>query len=191
MHSQEMALLTHDALLLPNGRLELRVIDPADLSIIADVFKEKYPCAVGMFRADGHPPCYSILTQCDIIDFNQLADETLAVVLEGKQRVKVLSGAQQADGHWLVKTLCCPNWMSEPITDEFALISLALEQFYEVNPEMAELYPNVELNDACWVSQRWLEVLPMYNKDKIKLLNQPDCHKTMDFVLQLIKSHAN
>ena len=191
MRSQDMALFTHDVLLLPNGRLEVRVVDPANLSIIADVFKDKCPCAVGMFRADGNPPCYSIATQCDIIDFNPLQDETLSVVLEGKQRVKVLSGSQQADGHWIVKTLCCPNWTPEPITDEFALISLALEQFYEVNPELAELYSDTQLDDASWVSQRWLEVLPMYNKDKIKLLNQPDCHKTMDFVLQLIKSHAS
>jgi Lon protease-like protein len=54
-----------------------------------------------------------------------------------------------------------------------------------------ELYSQVHLEDAAWVSQRWLEVLPMYNRDKLVLVNQPDCHKTMDFVLQLIKSHVD
>ena len=190
MRSQEMALLTHDALLLPQGRLEVRVIDPSNLRVVADVFKKQCQLAVGMFRADGNPPCYPIATQCDIIDFNQLEDDSLSIVLEGKQRVKVLSGTQQADKRWVVNTLSCPNWMPEPIEGEFALISQALEQFYEVNPDLAELYSNVRLDDACWVSQRWLEVLPMYNRDKIKLLNQPDCHKTMAFVLRLIKAHA-
>lgn len=190
MRSKEMALLTQDALLLPQGRLEIRVVDPANLRIVADVCKNRYELAIGMFKAEGTPPCYPIVTQCDIIDFNQLEDDSLSIVLEGKQRVKILSGAQQRDNRWMVRTLVCQNWTPEPIEGEFELISQALEQFYEVNPDLAELYSQVKLDDACWVSQRWLEVLPMYNRDKIKLLNQPDCHKTMAFVLQLIKSHA-
>lgn len=60
-----------------------------------------------------------------------------------------------------------------------------------MNPDLLELYSQVHLEDAAWVSQRWLEVLPMYNRDKLVLANQPDCHKTMDFVLQLIKSHVD
>jgi uncharacterized protein len=190
MRTHEMALMTRDALLLPDGRIEVRVVEPCYLRMVADVFKGKYPLAFGMSRPS-NPPCYPIATQCEIIDFNQLADETLSIVLEGRQRVKVLSASQQKDRLWLVRTLPCPNWVEEPIEGEFAIISAALEQFYEVNPELLELYANVRLQDASWVSQRWLEVLPMYNRDKLVLMNQPDCHKTMDFVLRLIKSHVD
>ncbi|MGI2259944.1 LON peptidase substrate-binding domain-containing protein [Shewanella sp. GXUN23E] len=191
MRTREMALLTHDALLLPQGRLEVRVIDPSNLRVVADVFKNHRPLAVGMLKSSGQPPCYPIATQCDIIDFNQLEDDSLSIVLEGRQRVKILSGSQLPDRRWLVRTLHCPNWLPMPIEGEFALISQALEQFYEVNPDLAELYSQVNLDDACWVSQRWLEVLPMYNRDKIKLLSQPDCYQTMAFVLRLIKSHVS
>ncbi|QFU21186.1 LON peptidase substrate-binding domain-containing protein [Shewanella eurypsychrophilus] len=191
MRTQEMALITRDAVLLPEGRLEIRVVDPAYLQVIADNLKGKCQLAFGMFMANGKPPCYPNATQCEVIDFNQLDDNSLGIVLEGKQRVKVLSAAQKRDGVWISRTLPCSNWCEEPIKGEFELISAALEQFYEVNPDLFGLYSNLHLDDAAWVSQRWLEVLPLYSKDKQVLLNQPDCHKTMNFVLELIKSHVN
>ncbi|MEZ9821976.1 LON peptidase substrate-binding domain-containing protein [Shewanella sp. 10N.286.45.A1] len=192
MRTEEMALLTHDTLLLPEGRVEIRVVDPAYLSIIAEVLKQHYPLVFGVSKANCNPPCYEMATQCEIIDFNQLDDDSLGIVLEGKQRVKILSAAQRRDGVWISRTLACNNWQQEPIIGEFELISAALEQFYEVNPDLFGLYENdIHLEDATWVSQRWLEVLPLYNKDKLRLMNQPNCHKTMNFVLELIKSHAS
>lgn len=186
-----MALFTYDALILPEGRIEVKVISPENLSIVADVLKGKYPLALGMLKGKGTPPCYPIVTQCEIIDFDKHDDGSLTIVLEGLQRVRILSSAQTQDLRWIIRTLDCHNWRQEPIKGEFELISLALEQFYDVNPELMELYSSLNLEDASWVSQRWLEVLPMYNQDKIKLLNQPNCHQTMEFVLQLIKSHSD
>ncbi|MDT3275620.1 ATP-dependent protease [Shewanella sp. SP2S2-4] len=191
MQTREMALLMRDALLLPQGRVEVRVVDPGHLRMVADVYKGKYALAFATIRPRGSPPCYPTATQCDIIDFNQLEDDSLSIVLEGRQRVSILSAAQAKDKLWMARTLPCRNWQEEPIIGEFELISAALEQFYEVNPDLFELYSQVHLEDAAWVSQRWLEVLPMYNKDKLVLVNQPDCHKTLDFVLQLIKSHVD
>ena len=191
MKTQEMALITRDALLLPDGRLELNIVTPDHLKMIADVCKGYYPLAFGMFKANGTPPCYPSITQCEIIDFNQGNGTSLNIVLEGKQRVKILSAARQRNGVWIARTLPTCNWREEPISGEFELISAALEQFYEVNPDLFELYSKVYLQDASWVSQRWLEVLPLYNKDKLTLINQPDCHQTMEFVLELIKSHAD
>lgn len=191
MQTREMALIMRDALLLPQGRIEVRVVEPGHLRMVADVLKGRYDLAFAAMRPRGSPPCYPTATQCDIIDFNQLEDDSLSIVLEGRQRVSILSAAQAKDKLWMARTLPCRNWQEEPIEGEFELISAALEQFYEVNPDLLELYSQVHLEDAAWVSQRWLEVLPMYNKDKLLLVNQPDCHKTMDFVLQLIKSHVD
>ncbi|GIU45981.1 LON peptidase substrate-binding domain-containing protein [Shewanella algidipiscicola] len=191
MLTQEMALIIRDELLLPAGRVEIRVAGPSGLSLIAEVLKGHYALAFGMAKTDSIPPCYTIATQCEIIDFNLLDDGCLGVVLEGQQRVKILSASQRKDGNWIALTLGCHNWQQEPIKGEFELISAALEQFYRVNPALFELYSDLHLEDASWVSQRWLEVLPLYNRDKQVLVNQPDCHKTMDFVLELIKSHAN
>ncbi|MCH4295837.1 ATP-dependent protease [Shewanella sp. 3B26] len=190
MQSQEMALLIHDALLLPDGRLELRIVEPRYLRMVAEVYKGYYPLAFAMHKANGHPPCYPEATQCEIIDFNQLEDDSLSIIVEGRQRLEILLAHQEKDLLWKVQGRPCHNWEKEPIDGEFEIISAALEQFYQVNPDLFGLYSDVHLEDAAWVSQRWLEVLPMYSQDKFKLANQPDCHKAMDFVLKLIKSHA-
>ncbi|QLE84109.1 MULTISPECIES: LON peptidase substrate-binding domain-containing protein [Shewanella] len=190
MLTHEMALIARDDLLLPGGRIEIRVVEPGQLAVIAEVLKGDYRLAFAMEREQQVIPCYPLATECDIIDFNLLDDDSLGLVLEGRQRVKVLSAAQRRDGAWIARTLASNNWQHEPIEGEFELISQALAQFYEVNPELFGLYVHLHLDDATWVSQRWLEVLPLYNKDKQLLLSQPDCHKTMDFVLELIKSHA-
>lgn len=191
MRTTEMALLIQDAVLLPDGRLEVRIVSPSQLSMVANVLRGQYPLAFAAVNTHSSLPCYVTATQCEIIDFNQLEDDSLSIVLEGKQRVTVLSAAQQSTQIWIARTLPCANWRNEPIAGEFEIISAALEQFYEVNPDLLGLYSQTHLEDATWVSQRWLEVLPMYNKDKLVLVEQPNCHKTMDFVLQLLKSHVS
>ncbi|ARD20955.1 MULTISPECIES: LON peptidase substrate-binding domain-containing protein [Shewanella] len=191
MQTIEMALLIQDTVLLPGGRQELRMVTPNQLLMVANVLKGHYRLALAASKSNSFPPCYETATECEIIDFHQLEDNSLSIVVEGRQRVKVLSGAQLRDQSWIARTLPCQNWQHEPIAEEFEIISAALEQFYEVNPDLLELYSQTHLEDAAWVSQRWLEVLPMYNKDKLLLVEQPDCHKTMDFVLQLLKSHVD
>lgn len=186
-----MALLTYDALILPEGRLEIGVVEPVNLSIVAKVLKQQSILAVGMQKGKGSPPCYPIVTQCDIIDFNQLENGSLSILVEGKQRVRIISATQAQDTSWQVKTIKCSNWHTEPIKDEFEVISLALEQFYDVNPDLLALYMESHFSDATWVCQRWLEVLPMYNKDKLRLLNHPNCYPAMKFVLELIKAHGD
>lgn len=191
MQSREMALFIQDAVLLPNGRLEFRVALASELSLVASVLKGEYGLAMAALKSNSNLPCYRSVTECEIIDFHQLEDNSLSIVLEGKQRLKVLSAAKQRNGVWIARTLPCANWLHEPIAGEFEIISAALEQFYQVNPDLYDLYSHVHLEDATWVSQRWLEVLPMYNRDKLRLVEQPNCHKTMDFVLQLLKSHVD
>ncbi|MCC4834180.1 ATP-dependent protease [Shewanella sp. 1_MG-2023] len=191
MQTIEMALLIQEAVLLPGGRQEMRMVTPNQLLMVANVLKGHYRLALAATKSSCFPPCYDTATECEIIDFNQLEDDSLSIVVEGRQRVKILSGAQLRDQSWIARTLPCQNWQNEPIGEEFEIISAALEQFYEVNPDLLDLYNQVHLEDATWVSQRWLEVLPMYNKDKLLLVEQPNCHKTMDFVLQLLKSHVD
>lgn len=190
MHTQEIHLLVRDGMLLQNGRLEIRIVAAAELDVIAKYFKGVATLAYATERSHRRLPCYPYATQCEIIDFDQLEDGTLSVVLEGTQRLKVLSAGKTRQGYWMARATEHPNWEHEPIEGEFEIISAALEQFYAVNPNLYQLYNDVHLEDATWVSQRWLEVLPMYNRDKLLLAQQPDCHKTMDFVLHLLKSHV-
>ncbi|MBV7315287.1 LON peptidase substrate-binding domain-containing protein [Shewanella sp. NIFS-20-20] len=187
MNVEVMSLFAIDTLILPQGRQEIRVVDNLNILTLTESLKLDIPLAFGM-GCQHAPPCYPIVTHCRVIDFNQLSDNSLSIVIEGLQRVRVISSMQKLDKRWMLLTFPSQNWQHEPLVGEYRLLSQALREFYQVHPDLLELYGDTQWQDACWVSQRWLEVLPMYNHDKHQLLSQPDCHKTMNFMLNLIKS---
>ncbi|MGL4474195.1 MAG: LON peptidase substrate-binding domain-containing protein [Shewanella sp.] len=186
MKIEAMSLFSSDMLILPRGRREIRVVQPQHLVTIVECLKLQQQLAIAM-ESESNPPCYPIATQCHIIDFNQLADNSLSIVVEGIQRVRVVSSMKQKDGRFMLHTLPSQHWQSEPLVGEYHIVSLALQEFFKVHPDLFDLYGDTHLQDASWVSERWLELLPMYNSDKHQLLSQPDCHKTMNFVLSLIQ----
>ncbi|WP_298776358.1 LON peptidase substrate-binding domain-containing protein [uncultured Shewanella sp.] len=191
MHTEEMVILTRDALLLPLGRTKVRIVEPHYLKMVAEVLKGQYPLIFGMHRVHGKLPCYPYATECEVIDFNQESDGALELVLEGKQKVKIMSAVQQKDKIWLAKARRYDNWAAEPITEKYEILSAALEHFFQANEALSKLYTQINLEDATWVSQRWLEVLPLYNNEKLRLACQPNCHRTLDYVFKLIQSHVN
>ncbi|WP_299011816.1 LON peptidase substrate-binding domain-containing protein [uncultured Shewanella sp.] len=191
MHTEEMVILTRDALLLPLGRIKVRIVEPHYLKMVAAVLKGKYPLIFGMHRVHGKLPCYPYGTECDVIDFNQQKGGALELVLEGKQKVKIISAVQQKDKIWLAQARRYDNWVSESITEQYEILSAALEHFFQANEALSKLYTHINLEDATWVSQRWLEVLPLYNNEKLRLVCQPNCHRTLDYVFKLIQSHVN
>ncbi|ADN74691.1 peptidase S16 lon domain protein [Ferrimonas balearica DSM 9799] len=185
----EAALLPIDDPVLPEGRKELRIVTPGQLRMVAASLKDGSSLAVCMSREEGDMPCYPIATLVDVVDFFQLDDDTLSVVVEGRQRVRVLNTWAAPDGVWMGETLTMTNWPSFPLDNNFSVLGEALRRLYEAQPELGHLYHDPHLEDASWVSQRWLEVLPLVEQEKQRLMGQPDCGKTMQYVLSLILSH--
>ncbi len=190
MSDIETALLPIEAPVLPKGRKELRIVTPGQLRMVASSLKDENVWLVAcMNRDEADMPCYPLATQVRVVDFHQLDDDSLAIVVEGVQKVRIDEVWADRDGVWRGRVLPQPNWPSRPLGDNYAMLGQALQRLYEAQPALAGLYPNPQLNDACWVSQRWLEVLPLIEKDKQMLMGQPDCRKTMQYVMSLIRSH--
>ncbi|MFI3247164.1 MAG: LON peptidase substrate-binding domain-containing protein [Ferrimonas sp.] len=193
MNRVEATLLPIDTPVLPRGRKELRIVTPGQLRMLAQSMKSSdYWLVVCMNRDDDNVlPCYPIATQVQVVDFFVQEDGTLTVVVEGQQKVRISDVWAEDDGVWMGLVLPIPNWPSRPLEETYAMVGEALEQLYHDEPKLAQLYPDPDLADACWVSQRWLEVLPLMEKDKQMLIDQPDCRKTMRYVLQLIQAKEN
>lgn len=185
----EAALLPIDDPVLPEGRKELRIVTPGQLRMVAESLKERAHLAVCMSREGEKMPCYPIATLVEVVDFFQLDDDALSIVVEGRQRIRVLDTWAAADGVWMGEALKMSNWPSQPLDNHFLVLGEALRRLYEAQPELGHLYHEPHLDDACWVSQRWLEVLPLVEQEKQRLMGQPDCGKTMQYVLSLILSH--
>ncbi|SHH97055.1 LON peptidase substrate-binding domain-containing protein [Ferrimonas marina] len=192
MERIEAALLPIEAPVLPQGRKELRIVTPGQLRVVAESLRSGKPCLVAcMNREEGDLPVYPVAAQVQVVDFYQLEDDTLSIVVEGLQKVRISDVWAAPDGVWMGKVLPMPNWPSRPLGDNYAMLGEALKRLYDTQPDLADLYSDLMLEDACWVSQRWLEVLPLMEQEKQMLMEQPDCRKAMQYVMSLILSHRD
>ncbi|QIZ78617.1 LON peptidase substrate-binding domain-containing protein [Ferrimonas lipolytica] len=189
----DATLLPIDTPVLPQGRKELRLATPGQLRMLAQCLKDPNQWLVVCMNREeeGDLPCYPVATQVRVVDFSSLDDGTLSVVVEGQQKVRISEVWAEADGVWMGKVLPMLNWPSRPIEQPFSMVVAALERLYQQEPSLGQMYPERELSDACWVCQRWLEILPLVEQDKQMLMDQPDCSKTMHYVLQLILNHQS
>ncbi|WP_345334719.1 LON peptidase substrate-binding domain-containing protein [Ferrimonas pelagia] len=186
----EAALLPIEAPVLPQGRKELRIVTPGQLRMVANSLKDDNAwLVVCMNRDETDLPCYPVATRVRVVDFHQLDDDSLSIVVEGIRKVRISDVWAATDGVWMGKVLPLPNWPPRPLADNYAMLGEALKRLYDSQPALGELYPQLALDDACWVSQRWLEVLPLIEKDKQMLMEQADCCKAMQYVMSLIRSH--
>lgn len=187
MHRMTVALLPIDSPVLPGGRKELRMVTPGQSRVVAEHFRKQLSLAVCVQRDDQQDlPCYPFGSLINILDFHQLDDGCLSLVIEGVHRFKVSKAWAAADGVWMGEGIIKSNWPALPMPGQFELLSEALVKLFEVRPELGELYANPHLDDACWVGQRWLEILPLLEQDAQELISAPDCRRTLNYVMSLI-----
>ena len=79
-----------------------------------------------------------------------------------------------------------PNWPSadSDISDN-QLVSRLREVFAQY-PELDELYPDKQFDDAAWLCQRWLEILPMPIYEKQMLIAKQNSEAARQFLRRLI-----
>ena len=63
-----------------------------------------------------------------------------------------------------------PPWQSGRLKADQHTLAKALQDVFNDYPEYAALYPEPDWDDASWVAQRWLEVLPIPPEQKQLLL---------------------
>jgi Lon protease-like protein len=186
MDSYYATLIRLEHWLLPGGRQEIQILERDLLNCVADHLKQQAPLVVSVSSVSDTLPCYRIATECKVVDFFKLDDNSLSIVIEGTQRVKVLS-AKRMSGFYQVHVAPLPSWPAMPISEDVQHLAEALLEFYNANPDISGLYSHIHLEDVSWVSQRWLEVLPMHDQDKQHLIKESNCNKTVHFVKHLLE----
>ena len=69
----------------------------------------------------------------------------------------------------------------------YALVaSGSLREVFEQYPELDELYPDKQFDDAAWLCQRWLEILPMPIYEKQMLIAKQNSEAARQFLRRLI-----
>ncbi|MGL4206202.1 MAG: LON peptidase substrate-binding domain-containing protein [Aeromonadaceae bacterium] len=173
--------------LLPGGVIPLRLFEPRYLRMLGLSQAHGFGlCLLGTRREDGQMPLLTLGTRVEVIDFDQLEDDTLSVTVRGMERYRLHRIEMETDGLLFGEVTPLPNWQITELAPEQDVLVRKLGEIFAEHPDFAAYYPQPEWANACWVAQRWLEVLPLSGEQKLPLLESDDCSDALRFLMNVV-----
>jgi Lon protease-like protein len=171
--SDEIPLFPVHAVLFPGGVLPLRIFERRYLEMIGECLRSGSGFGICAIESGGEvgraARCFPVGTLARVLDFDRGRDGLLHVVASGERRFRVL--AQRVAANQLVRAqvLWLDEHASVPLPPERRAVAHLLRQLLErVGGPFSALAPN--FNDASWVVNRLIELLPFALADKQRLL---------------------
>jgi Lon protease-like protein len=136
---------------------------------------------------------HAVGTLAKITDFYQGSDGLLGITAVGQQRFRLLSSERQADGLIIGQVELIPAEDPMPLPKQSAALAHMLSNVLE---DLGRLYESIEwqLDDAVWITYRFLEILPIGLEKKQISLESGDTTarlKLVDELLELVRGPAN
>ncbi|MPW37034.1 LON peptidase substrate-binding domain-containing protein [Vibrio sp. B1Z05] len=179
------------SMVLPEGKMNLRIFEPRYKRMISDCCRagEGFGvCVINESSASSPKNISQVGTLAQIVDFEQLADGFLGITIVGTRRFRVKRVWSEFDGLRCGEVEYLDNWQSQQLSQDNTYISEQLQRVYQRFPEIKNLYSHCFFDDATWVSQRWLELLPMEQDQFEHLISQTDCEEAVKFLCQAIEA---
>lgn len=188
-----IALLPHNEHLLPGGRLKIVISRVCDIRMVTEAMTNNHPFALGMIDENSSPETVTnipaIATTVIIIDFNALTNGLLAIIVEGVDHI-LISSLNMAYDNLLTATYePSHHWPTITTNADNQILADKLTLFFASMPEISQYYPQPNYQNATWVCQRWLEILPIDIKHKQSLIHHQTADITITFLLQLLQDH--
>ncbi|MEC6907942.1 LON peptidase substrate-binding domain-containing protein [Photobacterium piscicola] len=188
-----IALLPHGEHLLPQGRLTVVISRSCDIRMVTEAIADSAPFALGMIDSNTQPEIVTnipaIATIVAIKDFNMENSGLLEITIEGIDKISISSLSMAYDNLLTATYEHHYNWPSIEIDMTNQILADKLKLLFLSMPEISQRYPQPNYQDATWVCQRWLEILPIEIKQKQALIYQPTADITINFLLQLLQDH--
>ncbi len=174
--------------ILPDGVLPMCIFEQRYVRMIAESSRRGMGlCLLGKALDGGFSPLLTVGTRVEIIDFDQLTNGLLTVTMKGVERFRIHSMGVEPDGLLCAEVQILPEWQHAPLQPEQHILAEKLGQLFNEHPNYAAYYPTPHWADACWVVQRWLEVLPLEAEEKFNLMVSNDYHDALHFLLQAVQ----
>ncbi|QUM76406.1 LON peptidase substrate-binding domain-containing protein [Moritella sp. 24] len=189
MQSTQLALYPLPSHILPDGKLPLRIIEERYIRMIKESAKAMTGFGIAMIDNQKSGPFGRISpigTHVKIVDFYSLDDGFLGIIIEGIDRFVIDAIIIEEDGLKVADIHYISNWPAQDIIEQDRYLTDKLTDIFEQHPELNELYTSKEMDNASWISQRWLELLPIPVEQKQQLLQQPNCARTLQVIKELI-----
>jgi hypothetical protein len=180
-----LPLFPLNTVLLPGGRLSLRIFEPRYLDLVRDSTRQASGFGICLIL-DGQEvgaPALPAAFGCEarIVDFASAEGGLLAITVQGERRFHVLQTRVRDNGLIMAEV----EWRDEPpavrIRPEHQLLSLLLAKLLD---RAGIGYGNAELEDADWVAWRMAEWLPLSMVERQALLVEDDPHQRLQRLVE-------
>ena len=178
-----------NTVLFPGGPLPLRVFEPRYIDMVKNCVRDDAPFGVLLIREGGETgpaTMHDIGTLARIADWYQGSDGLLGVTAIGEQRFRLRSSRRLESGLNVGEVELLPDEPSLPMPDEYRPMAEILSSVLD---DLGLLYETLErrLDDATWVTSRFVEILPIELEHKQQCLEQSDPLGRLKLVQAMLK----
>lgn len=189
-HSVEVPLFPLNTVLFPGGPLPLRIFEPRYLEMVSDCVKRESPFGVLLIREGketGPATTHDVGTLARIADWYRGSDGLLGITAIGERRFRLVSSRRDERGLNVGEIEILPEEPPMPLPAEYESMSHILS---DVLDDLGRLYESLErrLDDASWVTSRFVEILPIDLEQKQQCLEQSDPAARLRIVQEILNS---
>ena len=180
----QVPLFPLSTVLFPGGPLPLRIFETRYVDMIGTCIKNDAPFGVLLIREGdeaGRATTYDIGTLARIVDWYQGSDGLLGVTARGEQRFRLVSSRSELDGLIVGEIEVLPSEAQIPLPEKYAPMATILAGVLD---DLGRLYEDLDrrLDDAGWVTNRFVEILPIDLEEKQQCLEQSDPAERLQLV---------
>ena len=187
----QVPLFPLSTVLFPGGPLPLRIFEARYVDMIGRCIKNDEPFGVLLIRdgqeAAGPATTYEVGTLARIVDWYQGSDGLLGVTARGERRFRLLEAWREPDGLNVGEIELLPEELQLPLPEEYRPMATILAGVLD---DLGRLYEDLErrLDDAGWVTNRFVEILPIDLEEKQLCLEQSDPVERLRLVHDVLKN---
>jgi Lon protease-like protein len=188
----ELPLFPLQTVLLPDGRLPLRVFEARYVDMVARCLRTTNRFGVIAIREGaevGTAATYAYGTSAEIVDWDQEPGGMLGILAAGREPFRLVASRRAPDGLYVgdVEWLAAP--VRVPLPPEHEPLAALLKRLIEPLPLYKGVVPSFD--DAAWVGARLIELLPLALALKQSLLELSDAEQRLDRLATVLERQAD
>jgi Lon protease-like protein len=195
--SSELPLFPLNAVLFPDGLLELRIFEVRYLDLISRCMREKMPFGVVCLKS-GHEArkssetvrLHEVGTLAELVDVDSAEANILNVRCRGTHRFALGATRQAADGLWLGDaTEVADDPVVAPDPSQAGVVKSLADAVESMRAQGARPFLEpLRFESACWVANRWCDILPLPMEVKQRLMSLADPAARLEIVDSLMRA---
>lgn len=170
--------------------MPLRIFEARYVDMIGERMKSDAPFGVLLIREGeetGPATTHRVGTLARIVDWYQGSDGLLGVTAIGERRFRLVSSDRQSSGLNIGEIEVLPDEVPMPLPDEYEPMADILAGVLD---DLGRLYENLErcFDDAGWVTNRLIEILPITVEQKQYCLEKGDPAERLELVHEVLNA---